>query len=64
MLLSPILQRYVDQVQHDLKGVPLMFMQSNGGLTSANLFRGKDSILSGPAGGVVGAAKDNGNGGF
>ena len=55
--LSPILKRYVDQVQHDLKGVPLMFMQSNGGLTSATLFRGKDSILSGPAGGVVGAAR-------
>jgi len=53
--LSPILRRYVDQVQGELEGVPLMFMQSNGGLTDANLFRGKDSILSGPAGGVVGA---------
>ena len=62
--LSPILQRYVDQVQHDLKGVPLMFMQSNGGLTSANLFRGKDSILSGPAGGVVGAARTTAMAGF
>ena len=62
--LSPILKRYVDQVQHDLKGVPLMFMQSNGGLTSATLFRGKDSILSGPAGGVVGAARTTAMAGF
>ncbi len=57
--LSPILRRYVNQVRDALKttdgdSAPLMFMQSNGGLTDANLFQGKDAILSGPAGGVVG----------
>lgn len=55
--LSPILRRYVEQVAGELGGVPLLFMQSNGGLTDAGLFQGKDSILSGPAGGIVGAAK-------
>ena len=55
--LSPILRRYVDQVAAELGGSRLMFMQSNGGLTEAALFQGKDSILSGPAGGVVGAVK-------
>jgi 5-oxoprolinase (ATP-hydrolysing) len=55
--LSPILRRYVEGVAAALEGVPLSFMQSNGGLTSASLFQGKDSILSGPAGGVVGAAR-------
>ncbi|MBT3916806.1 MAG: 5-oxoprolinase, partial [Rhodospirillaceae bacterium] len=53
--LSPILSHYVDQVASELGEVKLMFMQSNGGLTDARRFRGKDSILSGPAGGVVGA---------
>ena len=53
--LSPILKRYVDSVADALPQVPLMFMQSNGGLTDARQFEGKDSILSGPAGGVVGA---------
>ena len=53
--LSPILRHYVDQVADELGNVKLMFMQSNGGLTDAKRFRGKDSILSGPAGGVVGA---------
>ncbi|MEP1029596.1 MAG: hydantoinase/oxoprolinase family protein, partial [Alphaproteobacteria bacterium] len=52
--LSPILRRYVDRVAADLGDTPLQFMQSNGGLTDARLFQGKDSILSGPAGGVVG----------
>jgi 5-oxoprolinase (ATP-hydrolysing) len=52
--LSPILRRYVDRVAAELPGVRLMFMQSNGGLTEAHHFRGKDAILSGPAGGVVG----------
>ena len=52
--LSPILGRYVDQVAAELDGARLMFMQSSGGLTSAGLFKGKDSILSGPAGGIVG----------
>ncbi|MCO5995596.1 hydantoinase B/oxoprolinase family protein [Actinoallomurus rhizosphaericola] len=55
--LSPILDRYVGQVSRELRGVRLMFMQSNGGLTDARTFRGKDSILSGPAGGVVGMAR-------
>ncbi|HEX6101839.1 MAG TPA: hydantoinase/oxoprolinase N-terminal domain-containing protein, partial [Alphaproteobacteria bacterium] len=53
--LSPILRRYVDQVAEALGDTRLFFMQSNGGLTEAGNFRGKDSILSGPAGGVVGA---------
>ena len=53
--LSPILRRYVNQVAEQLGDGPrLMFMQSNGGLTDAHLFQGKDAILSGPAGGVVG----------
>jgi 5-oxoprolinase (ATP-hydrolysing) len=52
--LSPILRRYVDQVAGELgPGPRLMFMQSSGGLTSADLFQGKDAVLSGPAGGVV-----------
>ncbi|MGJ3258365.1 MAG: hydantoinase B/oxoprolinase family protein [Rhodospirillales bacterium] len=60
--LSPILRRYVDRVAADLEadgkdGPHLMFMQSNGGLTDAKLFQGKDSILSGPAGGVVGMVR-------
>ena len=60
--LSPILRRYVDQVAQELNSgevgdTRLMFMQSNGGLTDANLFQGKDSILSGPAGGIVGAVR-------
>ena len=56
--LSPILKRYVDQVTSELgPNVPLLFMQSNGGLTAAARFRGKDSILSGPAGGIVGMAQ-------
>ncbi|NBC31882.1 MAG: 5-oxoprolinase, partial [Alphaproteobacteria bacterium] len=55
--LSPILRRYVDLVAGELQGPRLFFMQSNGGLTDARLFQGKDSILSGPAGGVVGAAR-------
>jgi 5-oxoprolinase (ATP-hydrolysing) len=55
--LSPILRRYVNRVADELGGSRLMFMQSNGGLTDARLFQGKDSILSGPAGGVVGMAE-------
>ncbi|MGY6274072.1 hydantoinase B/oxoprolinase family protein [Methylomonas sp. MgM2] len=57
--LSPVLRRYVDQVARGLAGrirhSRLLFMQSNGGLVQANAFQGKDSILSGPAGGMVGA---------
>src|SRR4029450_13295507 len=61
--LSPILRRYVDQVERALRGdsaatVPrLQFMQSSGGLTDAHRFQGKDAILSGPAGGIVGAVE-------
>ena len=54
--LSPILRRYVNQVSEELKetkSTKLMFMQSNGGLTDAKFFQGKDALLSGPAGGVV-----------
>ena len=52
-----MLRRYVDQVEAGLPtGTPLHFMQSNGGLARAHAFRGKDAILSGPAGGVVGIA--------
>src|SRR2546430_10207194 len=49
--LSPILGRYVSQVASELEGGRLFFMQSNGGLTDARRFQGKDAILSGPAGG-------------
>jgi 5-oxoprolinase (ATP-hydrolysing) len=55
--LSPLLRRYVDGIAHHLSGVRLMFMQSSGGLTAADQFQGKDSILSGPAGGIVGMAR-------
>jgi len=55
--LSPILRRYVDRVAAALGATRLMFMQSNGGLTDAYLFQGKDAILSGPAGGVVGMVR-------
>ncbi len=65
--LSPILRRYVERVEHDLtdrrleaeaRPLPrIQFMQSNGGLTDAHRFQGKDAILSGPAGGVVGAVE-------
>jgi 5-oxoprolinase (ATP-hydrolysing) len=62
--LSPILRRYVDQVASQLGDARLMFMQSNGGLTDARLFQGKDSILSGPAGGIVGAVQTAAMGGL
>ena len=63
--LSPILRRYVDQVAGELGPASrLLFMQSNGGLTDARLFQGKDSILSGPAGGIVGAVRTAAMAGF
>src|SRR5437588_5915848 len=62
--LSPILRRYVDQVAGELGGVRLLFMQSNGGLAEARAFQGKDSILSGPAGGIVGAVETAAAAGF
>jgi len=55
--LSPILKRYVEQVALEMPGVKLFFMQSSGGLTDAHAFAGKDAILSGPAGGIVGMAR-------
>ncbi len=56
--LSPVLRAYVDRVAGELgEATPLLFMQSSGGLTAADAFRGKDAILSGPAGGVVGMAE-------
>ncbi|MFC5720519.1 hydantoinase B/oxoprolinase family protein [Streptomyces gamaensis] len=62
--LSPGLRRYVRHVAERMRGVPLMFMQSNGGLAEAGHFRGKDAILSGPAGGIVGMARMSGLAGF
>ncbi|HEX7634412.1 MAG TPA: hydantoinase B/oxoprolinase family protein [Noviherbaspirillum sp.] len=62
--LSPILRRYVDQVASQMEGVRLLFMQSNGGLTDAHRFQGKDSILSGPAGGIVGMVRTAESAGF
>src|SRR5664279_6415178 len=66
--LSPILRRYVAQVDKDLdsrrSNARLMFMMSSGGLTAAELFQGKDAILSGPAGGVVGMAETGKQAGF
>ncbi len=55
--LSPILRRYVEQVAGEMPGVRLYFMQSSGGLTDAQAFQGKDAILSGPAGGIVGMVR-------
>ena len=62
--LSPILRRYVEGVAAELGGVRLLFMQSNGGLADAHRFQGKDSILSGPAGGIVGAVRSSLAAGF
>lgn len=62
--LSPILSRYIDRVHSELGNVPLYFMQSNGGLAGASHFHGKDAILSGPAGGIVGAVKTAALSGF
>ncbi len=55
--LSPILRRYVDRVAAQMPGVRLFFMQSSGGLTEAHHFQGKDAVLSGPAGGIVGMVR-------
>ncbi|MDA8230587.1 MAG: hydantoinase B/oxoprolinase family protein [Magnetospirillum sp.] len=62
--LSPGLRRYVDRVAAELDMARLMFMQSSGGLTDARRFQGKDAILSGPAGGVVGAIRTAAMAGF
>ena len=55
--LSPILRRHVERMASALGGARLLFMQSNGGLVDARRFQGKDAILSGPAGGIVGAVE-------
>jgi 5-oxoprolinase (ATP-hydrolysing) len=63
--LSPVLRLYVDKVVAGLNAAGrLFFMQSNGGLTDAGRFRGKDAILSGPAGGIVGMARTAAEAGF
>lgn len=62
--LTPALRHYVQQLASDLGSTPLMLMQSNGGLAEAGHFRGKDSILSGPAGGIVGAVRTSQLAGF
>ncbi len=62
--ISPILRRHVDSVASELAGTTLYFMQSHGGLTGAATFRGKDAILSGPAGGIVGAVRTAAMAGF
>jgi 5-oxoprolinase (ATP-hydrolysing) len=62
--LSPVLRRYVRQVSDELGDVRLMFMQSAGGLAEAGHFRGKDAILSGPAGGIVGMVRMSAYAGF
>lgn len=62
--LTPILRRYVNQLISQLPHIRLMFMKSDGGLTDAGQFQGKDSILSGPAGGIVGAVQTSKRAGF
>ena len=52
--LSPVLEKYTSKLRADLEGSPLFFMQSHGGLVPAPEFRGRDCLLSGPAGGVIG----------
>ena len=62
--LSPVLQRYTQRIEPALNGAPLSFMMSNGGLSPASRFRGRDAVLSGPAGGVVGAVETAAQAGF
>jgi 5-oxoprolinase (ATP-hydrolysing) len=62
--LSPILRRYIDRVASQMSGVRVLFMQSNGGLTRAHRFQGKDAILSGPAGGIIGMVRTAQSAGF
>lgn len=62
--LSPVLRDYVARVSRETGSVRLMFMQSNGGLVDAARFQGKDAILSGPAGGIVGAVRTSEAAGF
>lgn len=62
--LASVLQHYIQHLSDQLGKIPLYFMQSNGGLASATTFRGKNSIFSGPAGGVVGMVKTSHLAGF
>jgi len=62
--LTPVLRRHVTAMTSALAGTKLYFMQSNGGLTGAASFRGKDAVLSGPAGGIVGAVRSAAQAGF
>ena len=62
--LSPVLRLHVDRIAHELPNVPLQFMQSSGGLAEAHRFQGKDAVLSGPAGGIVGAVQTAALGGI
>ena len=62
--LSPVLRHYVDRLTAELHSTNLFFMQSHGGLARADAFRGKDAVLSGPAGGIVGAARTAQQAGF
>src|SRR5258706_2942626 len=62
--LSPILRRYVRQGPEEFPAARLMFMRSNGGRTDAHRFQGKDSILSGPAGGIIGMVRTSEAAGF
>jgi 5-oxoprolinase (ATP-hydrolysing) len=63
--LSPVLRAYMDGLQAGIGGdVSTLFMQSSGGLAGANAFHGKDAILSGPAGGIVGMAQTATQAGF
>ena len=55
--ISPVLNRHIGNLAREFPSAKMMFMRSNGGLASAENFRGKDAVLSGPAGGVVGMAK-------
>jgi 5-oxoprolinase (ATP-hydrolysing) len=62
--LTPVLRRYLDQLEAELGGARLLMMQSNGGLADARRYRGKDAVLSGPAGGIVGMARTAFDAGF
>src|SRR5207245_907228 len=62
--LTPILRRYVGLIASEMAGISLSFMQSNGGLAQAGNFQGKDAILSGPAGGIVGMIRTAQSAGF
>ncbi|MEN3748325.1 hydantoinase B/oxoprolinase family protein [Sphingomonas sp. HF-S3] len=62
--LSPVLRRYVERLENALDGASPLFMQSNGGLAPGRGFRGKDAVLSGPAGGIVGMAETAKRAGF